>query len=55
MKVYVLFETDAWQSRASRVCLGVFASIHKLLEAVHNNHVSHFIMVECELDEFTEL
>ena len=51
----MLFETDVWQSTVSRVFLGVFTSTHTLLDAVYDNHVNHFVMVECEPDEFTEL
>lgn len=32
MEVYILFETDAWKSDDSRICMGVFDSHEKAFE-----------------------
>lgn len=57
--VYVLFETDLYKSKFSRVFLGVFSSFELAnLYAKENNCYSHkteVVILEVELDKFQEM
>jgi hypothetical protein len=59
MKVYILFQTDIWKSKCSRVCFGVYSSDVKAIDAAKENslysHESEVVIVECEMDKFEEI
>lgn len=59
MKVYVLFQTDIWKTKPSRVVFGVFlyesAAIHAAKENGLYTNESEVEVVECELGSFEEL
>lgn len=59
MKVYVLFQTDIWKTKSSRVFFGVFLYKSAAIDAAKENGLqtneSEFEIVECELGEFCEL
>ena len=56
--VFILFETDNWKSRSSRVLLGVFETKEKAIDAAKENdcyrHDCEVDIVECELNKFEE-
>ena len=57
-KIYVLFQTDVWKSRASRVFCGVFESENAAIDAAKENdlyvHTAEVLILECELNKFEE-
>ena len=58
-KCYVLFETDIYKSRRSRVFLGVFSS-HELAVSAAKQHDCYsyrneVVILEVELDKFEEV
>ena len=58
-KVFVLFQTDVWRSKRSRVFFGVFSSDVAAIDAAKENdlyrHDAEVEIVECEIDKFEEL
>jgi hypothetical protein len=58
MKVFVLFQTDVWKTRKSRVLFGVFSTEPKAIDAAKANglytHEAEVDIVDCELDKFDE-
>lgn len=57
MKVYVLFQTDAWRTKSSRVLFGVFSTRENAELAAIDNDLGYlqsdgYDIVECELDKF---
>lgn len=59
MKVYVLFQTDIWKTKSSRVFFGVFPYKNAAIDAAKENGLytneSEVEVVECELGSFEEL
>lgn len=59
MKAYILFQTDIYKSKRSRVCFGVFSSEVKAIDAAKENdlysHESEVLIIECEIDQFEEI
>jgi len=59
MTVYVLFQTDVWQSYSSRVFFGVFSSKVKAIDHAKENglytHDAEVVIIECEIDKFDEV
>lgn len=59
MTVFVLFQTDIYKSRASRVFFGVFTSeVRAIQEAKMRDlytHEAEVVIIECELDKFGEI
>lgn len=57
--VYILFQTDNWRTRSSRVCFGVYDSYeHAHAEAGKNNlkeNNSDFIIAPVKINQFTEI
>lgn len=56
--MFVLFQTDVWKSKKSRIFFGVF-STHKLaVAAAKKNDLYHndaeVVILECKLDVFEE-
>ena len=58
-KVYVLFQTDIWTTKSSRVCFGVFLYENAAIDAAKENGLytneSKVDIIECELGKFEEL
>ena len=59
MKIFILYQTDNWKTKSSRVCFGVYSSEENAIKAYKANdlysHNSEIDIVECELDKFSEL
>lgn len=59
MIVFVLFQTDIYKSRASRVFFGVFSTEAKAIDHAKENglytHTAEVVIIECETDKFGEL
>ncbi len=59
MKAYILFETDIYKSKRSRVCFGVFSSEVKAIDAAKENDLytnqAEVVIIECEFDQFEEV
>lgn len=59
MKVFILFQTDIYKSRASRVFFGVFSTEEKAIDHSKENglytHTAEVVIIECETDEFGEV
>lgn len=59
MKVYVLFQTDIWKTKASRIFFGVFLYRNDAIDAAKRNELytseSEVEIIECELGKFEEL
>lgn len=59
MKLFMLFQTDQWKSKASRVFFGIFDSRDKAMDfAVYNSLTQNnceVIVIEIGLNEFGEI
>ena len=59
MSVFLLFQTDNWKSKASRVFFGAFDSRTKALDYAKYNdlywHNAEVIVVEVTLNQFGEV
>lgn len=59
MKVFILFQTDTHQTRASRVFFGVFSAEAKAIDHAKENglytHTAEVVIIECETDKFGEV
>ena len=59
MKVFILFQTDVWKSKASRVCFGVFDTRAKAIESAKwqelYNCISEVVVVEVTINQFEEI
>jgi hypothetical protein len=59
MKVFVLFQTDVWETKSSRVCCGVFDSFEKANKSAKENDLytndAEVVIIETELNNFEEL
>jgi hypothetical protein len=59
MKVFVLFQTDIYHTRASRVFCGVFSTEAKAIDHAKENglytHDAEVVIIECEIDKFGEV
>ena len=59
MSVFLLFQTDSWKSKASRVFFGVFDSRKKALDFAEYNELcwcnSKVLVVEVKLNQFGEI
>lgn len=57
--VYILFQTDIYKTKSSRVCFGVYSSEERAIEAAKKNdlytHQAEVVVLECEIDTFVEL
>lgn len=58
MKLYLLYQTDTWKSKSSKVLFGVFDEIDKALDAAKENELetpdTEIVIEEKELNEFSE-
>jgi len=59
MSLFLLFQTDNWKSRASRVFFGAFDSRNKAIDFAKYNDLYHYdaevVVVEVTLNEFGEI
>lgn len=59
MKVYILFQTDVWKSKHSRVCFGVFQTQTAAISAAKTNNLftsnSEVEVIETEINEYKEV
>ena len=59
MKAYILFQTDIYKSKRSRVCFGLYSTKVKAIDAAKENdlysHQSEVVIIECEIDKFEEI
>jgi hypothetical protein len=59
MSIFLLFQTDNWKSKASRVFFGAFDSRTKALDYAKYNdlyrHNSEVVVVEVTLNQFQEV
>jgi hypothetical protein len=59
MKLFILYQTDNWKSKASRVCFGVFDSRTKAIESAKwqelYSRYYEVVVVEVTLNLFEEI
>ncbi|MFA9187586.1 hypothetical protein [Flavobacterium magnesitis] len=59
MSIFLLFQTDNWKSRASRVFFGAFDSRNKAIDFAKYNDLyclnSEVVVVEVVLNQFGEI
>ena len=59
MSIFLLFQTENWKSRASRVFFGAFDSRNKAIDFAKYNdlywHNSEVVIVEVTLNQFGEV
>lgn len=59
MTVYILFQTDIYKTKSSRVCFGVYSTEEKAITAAKENDLysyqSEVLIIECDIDKFEEL
>jgi hypothetical protein len=59
MKLFILYQTDNWKSRASRVCFGVFDTRAKAIESAKWQELytfnSEVLVLEFTLNLFEEI
>ena len=57
--VFVLFQTDIYRTRASRVFCGVFSTEAEAIDHAKENglytHDAEVVIIECEIDKFDEV
>lgn len=52
-KVYILYQTDKWKTKSSRVCFGVFGLHSHAVEAARKNNLNNLADSEIEIVETT--
>jgi hypothetical protein len=59
MGLFILYQTDKWKSKASRVCFGIFDSRRKAIECAKWNElysdISDVVIIELTINEFKEI
>ena len=59
MKLFILYQTDQWKSKASRLCFGVSSTRELAINAAKANGLyksdSEVVIIEMTLNEFEEL
>lgn len=59
MKLFILYQTDVWKSRESRVCFGVFDTRAKAINSARwqelYNCISEVVVLEITLNAFEEV
>lgn len=59
MKLFILYQTDLWKSKASRVCFGIFDTRAKAIDSAKwqelNSHCSEVVILEVTLNLFEEI
>lgn len=58
MKLFILYQTDVWKSKASRVCFRVFDSRNKAIDSAKYNGLycscAEVVIEEVMLNQFEE-
>lgn len=58
MKLFILYQTDIWKSKASRVCFGVFDCRNKAIDIAKYNGLycscAEVVIEEINLNQFQE-
>ncbi|SHM59349.1 hypothetical protein [Flavobacterium xanthum] len=58
MKLFILYQTDVWKSKASRVCFGIFDSRNKAIDSAKYNGLycscAEVVVEEVTLNLFEE-
>lgn len=54
-KLFILYQTDVWKTKSSRVCFGVFSSANKAIGSAKEHDLSDIEIVCCEVDKFLEI
>jgi hypothetical protein len=58
MKLFILYQTDVWKSKASRVCFGIFDSRYKAIDSAKYNNLycssAEVVIEEITLNEFKD-
>ncbi|RHV96000.1 hypothetical protein DXA95_06150 [Odoribacter sp. OF09-27XD] len=56
--VYILFQTDIYKTKSSRVYFGIYSSEERAIEAAKKNdlytHQAEVVILECEINTFAE-
>ena len=59
MKLFILYQTDKWKSKASRVCFGIFDTRAKAIDCAKwqelYNYNSEVVVIEITLNLFEEV
>jgi hypothetical protein len=59
MKLFILYQTDNWKSKTSRVCFGVFDTRDKAIDSAKwqelLTHNSEVVILEVTLNLFEEI
>jgi hypothetical protein len=59
MGLFILYQTDKWKSKVSRVCFGIFDSRAKAIESAKWNELysysSEVLIIEITINEFKEI
>ncbi|MGV9003279.1 hypothetical protein [Flavobacterium sp.] len=59
MKIFILYQTDTWKSRASRVFFGIFDTRDKAMDYAKYNELYQYnaavVVVEVALNQFGEI
>jgi hypothetical protein len=59
MQVFILFQTDIYKTKSSRVCFGVFGTETEAIDAARDNdlfsHISEVVIIETTLNLFEEI
>ena len=59
MTVFILFQTDIYKTRASRIFFGVFTTEVQAIDNAKENglytHDAEVVIIECEVNKFGEV
>ncbi|SHG57653.1 hypothetical protein SAMN05443549_1052 [Flavobacterium fluvii] len=59
MGIFILYQTDKWKSKASRICFGIFDSRIKAMESAKWNDLYSYncevVIIELTINEFEEI
>jgi hypothetical protein len=59
MKLFILYQTDNWKSKVSRVCFGIFDTRSKAIESAKwqelYTYKSEVVVLEVTLNQFEEV
>ena len=59
MKLYILYQTDLWKTKASRIFFGIFDCRYKALDSAKYNglyaHNANVIVEEVTINQFEEV
>lgn len=59
MQLFILYQTDNWQTKASRICCGVFDSRAKAIDHAKYNGLytynAEVVIIEVTMNQFEEI